>query len=1003
MHASRPIKQRRPPRGFALVLTVTLIAFLAVLLTGFGLLARVEQMVASHGADQAAARQNARMAFAIALGELQRHLGPDQRATATANAGLSPSGTAFYTGVWDTGAPGSAPTTWLVSGGASNPAAVPSLVAGESVVLVGPSIADGAAEVVVPMVEVRSSHLAPPSSTVGHLAWWVGDEGVKASVLAAPEAGAAHAPPFDSPEIRRLGRRQLGVGAGPADSSGRLFFEPLERREAGNPSRVLEFNQLASLPSKDGNELGADRLRRYFHAWTLNHRGVLTDPKRGGLRQDLSLRPDLLGPAFAAWANYAAYMEDPAAPLTPRMAPPSAASPPTESLRRRYRLTAFEASSGIGFGVAPVLSYFLLSFNVRTDQAASGPVRALEARARWLVSLWNPYTSALVPENLELEIDHLPTVRVMNDSDGTASAAISLDAIYGAPLRVQLPWEPAGRDDQQSWLPGRVYTWSAKEEVNKTQPLPAGGFASAFYTRSLSSAAGQGVQRLLGGAAMANAALAHLQGAATRLSLRLYRVDGAGRRELLRSFASPLFEAFVTTPAPVNLSTYQLTYLFHLAESEDTPATPDAWLTTPGQDPRDPDALGTAFLSGANGPRPELYPNYTAISFPDRLLDRALPASAASATGQSYNEDTPLFELPRAPILSLGVLQQLPLPGARPFAPGNSWGAVHGSNAWMDRFFFSGLAPSAGSPATGAEAEPLPNPGLHPAERDAAGRAVTQDRLRSMPDGYSSSCLLQDGAFNVNSVEPAAWLAVLLTARMESGENFSYVNATAASGTADATATLAANPDGVVFYRFPFSAAETYQADAGYAASTSVPNSTPTTPSAARTDLFRRGRRTLSAAQTVALAGRIAELVAEHHLSAGPFRSLEEFLAPRPEWAGRSLLEEAVARAGLNDAAIVPQFSSQWLTAGDLLVTLAPVLAVRSDLFRIRAYGDHVNPASGERAGRAWLEALVQRLPRYVDDSQDAWTRPAELNVTNAALGRRFKVISFRWLDPSDL
>jgi hypothetical protein len=50
-----------------------------------------------------------------------------------------------------------------------------------------------------------------------------------------------------------------------------------------------------------------------------------------------------------------------------------------------------------------------------------------------------------------------------------------------------------------------------------------------------------------------------------------------------------------------------------------------------------------------------------------------------------------------------------------------------------------------------------------------------------------------------------------------------------------------------------------------------------------------------------------------------------------------------------------------------VLGILGPVLTVRSDTFLVRAYGDAVNPATGAVESRAWCEAMVQRVPDYVD------------------------------------
>jgi hypothetical protein len=863
-----------------------------------------------------------------------------------------------------------------------------------------------------PLQPILADHVPGQGSTVtiGHYGWWIGDQGVKASVALADRSDEVTYAPFDSIELRNRLRQQRGLGAGPVDQAGLVAFEPSDAANAVLAPRIIDFNQLGLLKAPDGTAtLDQDTIRAYFHAWTPNHSAVLANAKLGGLRQDLSLKPDLLGSAFARWVNYSGYMEDPAAPLSPAMSPAYPSGSPAESLRRRYRLTAPQTASGVMHGVAPVLSYFLITFNVRTDQSVGGAICPLEVRARWLVSLWNPYTSALVPEGLQLEIAHLPVVQVVSEADGISLPGIALDTLYGQPLRINLPWDAAGRDDQQSWFPGRVHTWSAKEDLNKANAAPGAGFASVFYTRTLSVAAGQGVQRAVAGLTMANSAQAHLVGNQTQLTLRLYRSPAGGQRELLGTYASPVFAAFATTPAAINQATYQFTYVFHLAESTDTPAAPDAWLTTPGQDPRESILPAGCFSPGANGPRPELYANYTAISFPDRLLDRALPGSASSTTGQSYNEDTPLFELPRGPLLSVGGLQQVHLVGARPFAVGNSWGDSGGWNALFDRYFFSGLGANvAASAIPGGTA--LPNPLLCVSARQPDGSWPTvADLVAQAPEGYSSKYLQQKGAFNLNSLNPAAWQAVLRSGRFIPGRAFSYLDASPGTGThADSLPARIGTGD-AVFFRFPFSAQETYKADAGYAASTTVPPADANAVSAANTHLFRRGMRALSPEQTSALAGRIAALLRQRLAAAGPYRSVEEFLAPSPLFGGRSLLEQALDEAvtpdgrRINDPAVVPEFSSQWLTQGDLMGTLAPLLFSRSDTFLVRAYGDAVNPVTGGLEGRAWAEAWLQRVSEYVDESQPAETAPAALNLTNRTYGRRFKVISFRWLASSDI
>ena len=75
-------QRRQTRRGFALLITVTLLAFLVLLLVSLATLTRVETQVAGNGQQLSQARQNALMALNIALGQLQKYAGPDQRVTA---------------------------------------------------------------------------------------------------------------------------------------------------------------------------------------------------------------------------------------------------------------------------------------------------------------------------------------------------------------------------------------------------------------------------------------------------------------------------------------------------------------------------------------------------------------------------------------------------------------------------------------------------------------------------------------------------------------------------------------------------------------------------------------------------------------------------------------------------------------------------------------------------------------------------------------------------------
>jgi len=121
-----------------------------------------------------------------------------------------------------------------------------------------------------------------------------------------------------------------------------------------------------------------------------------------------------------------------------------------------------------------------------------------------------------------------------------------------------------------------------------------------------------------------------------------------------------------------------------------------------------------------------------------------------------------------------------------------------------------------------------------------------------------------------------------------------------------------------------------------------------------------------------------------------------------------------------NDNILMASAALGNLLQGDILETIGARLSARSDTFTIRAYGDTVTAGATERAkARAYAEAVVQRTPEYVDDlSNDPYIHPTdgmnsdirvespkkkELTAVNRHLGRRFRIVSIRWLTEKDL
>ena len=165
------------PRGFALIVTLSLMILLTVIAVGLLTLSSVSLRSSTQGQAMALAQANARLALMLALGELQKSAGPDQRITAAADilpaAKPAASGRAQWAGVWDTSAfspmkpDTKAFVRWLVS---DTPTALAdaTAAAGTDDVLVFTG-KDAASSVKVPKIKISD----------GSYAYWVADEGAE--------------------------------------------------------------------------------------------------------------------------------------------------------------------------------------------------------------------------------------------------------------------------------------------------------------------------------------------------------------------------------------------------------------------------------------------------------------------------------------------------------------------------------------------------------------------------------------------------------------------------------------------------------------------------------------------------------------------------------------------------------------------------------------------------------------------------------------------------------
>jgi len=297
------------------VATVSMMVLLTLVAIAMLSLSTIEQRSSGGGSNEAdrMARANARMALMIALGELQKAAGPDQRVSATAtilgsatnphaNGTEAQDGRRHWVGVWDTS--GYSPADpdnktfvrWLVSGDqdqldalgdARTTPASDDVAIFEGVDSAGN--ADPASTVKVPKVEVATA--TPGNSS--YYAYWVEDEGVKVD-LAWNEGNFSNTDRQQAARLSTAPGPDHAVFEGPF-SSGVSY--PLEKGSGYVDDLEKAFSS-ADMPLVMGStDNHSAWLKANRHNMAMNVRGVIADVKKGGLRRDLSLAFEMDGTA----------------------------------------------------------------------------------------------------------------------------------------------------------------------------------------------------------------------------------------------------------------------------------------------------------------------------------------------------------------------------------------------------------------------------------------------------------------------------------------------------------------------------------------------------------------------------------------------------------------------------------------------------------------------------------------------------------------------------------
>ncbi|WP_411846973.1 hypothetical protein AAFN60_05725 [Roseibacillus persicicus] len=118
------------------------------------------------------------------------------------------------------------------------------------------------------------------------------------------------------------------------------------------------------------------------------------------------------------------------------------------------------------------------------------------------------------------------------------------------------------------------------------------------------------------------------------------------------------------------------------------------------------------------------------------------------------------------------------------------------------------------------------------------------------------------------------------------------------------------------------------------------------------------------------------------------------------------LLNEVIVSDGSVKALTSRKLSTNvpgYLMQSDILARIGPFLTARGDTFKIRTYGDS-RDKNGRILATAYCEAVVQRQTEFVDPSDLASTKDFDsLSKINRNYGRRFSLVSFRWLNENEV
>ncbi|MDQ8199336.1 hypothetical protein QEH56_14295 [Pelagicoccus enzymogenes] len=966
--------------GFAIVLVAALAGL--VFLLGASLVVITKLQTASADYDQRVrlAREHARAALEMAVADLQKEMGKDIAVSFTADTLSAAESDDFKTvrvgaarePFWTGASQGAGNVNWLVTRRLDGTITLPTgTYSGPEIELLGEGTVgnNSLLKVKVPTDSVSVTGVdgfdTDSARTIGNYGYWIGDLGVKASYAWYDQldevAHDGYEVLFDPNEEvegdeyvvkdRKERLRQLTI-ARPSIA----FLDTDDTSDSpSNPERIDKFvSDFQFRSGFDGSDndfrflkgLTKEETAGNFHDFTPLAKGLLVDSERGGWRIDLS-RDNSYEIAFRSFSNF------------------------WEGIGLEDNVTYEDYTLKVDnsyIPIVPAITQCNLNYALYFTEEAK-----LRIGLQATVEVWNPFSFAinLSGQRILLDVKDLPSLKIdLLNTEGSVILSHSSDiSPAGGKIELVLTSFESGSQELRG---GQivVLSTSGDSEVEGESILlkMSDGTSGRYFLDDEDLTASPELDSI-------KLSFVDELGAPVSYNFSLdFSIDGTDSesgKDLVRVYALPY--------------DYTLSGKSYFLFTEVEPArfgfswkVDDSSLLTGGEyhpyystfSEYDIEAYETDASDGSN----------TVAAFSSAAFELLGFEPEIEEAGET-DYDVPYLLLPKQEMTQVGQYSALTASNATgryDISIAEPQGSDENNNGYFDKYFFSTIPKT---PTDWSFGKTLPNANYVPL---GGLTAFSTDPAED---------LFVHGMFNVHSTSVDAWASILKGSPISKHPYWREVFSIDEN--------VAVSDDLYLFMNHPLGGEDINILNPSDMPEIGSDLNPEDYPLEAKRASLRKNAFGLTEEQVNSLAGLIVKHIRTHVGGTGveeeaeinPFDSLQEFV-------DSGVLQDAINELNSSESLAI---NPSWVIPGTpaefrqstILNLISGILSVRSDTFLVRAYGDAVDPADPTNVwAKAYCEAIVQRTHEEYGDDVPAST---------ADIDRKFEVVAFRWLSPSEI